>query len=132
MTLHTDQDAIARTREVLRDMKELGKSLIYATVLTDDGFEVARYPDAESDGRYAGMASSLQALSEAVATELAMGTSQFVIIEAPAGHLVQLRVPGQDLVVSALFDTAETLGKGLVSARLCAEKLSSALALVPS
>ncbi len=132
MTLHTDQDAVARTREVLREMSALCRSLVYVTALTDDGFEVARHPDAASDGRYAGMVSSLQALSEAVANELAIGTSQFVIIEAPAGHLVQLRVPGQDLVVSALFDTAETLGKGLVTARLCAEKLSSALALVPS
>jgi hypothetical protein len=130
--LHKDQKVIAEARAVLLEMKQLGRSLVYATVLTDDGFEVVRFPDAATDGRYAGMASSLQALCEAVAKELAIGTSQYVIIAAPDGHVVQLRVPDQPLVLSALFDTDETLGKALSTSRLSAEKLSGALAPVPS
>jgi predicted regulator of Ras-like GTPase activity (Roadblock/LC7/MglB family) len=73
------------------------------------------------------MASSVQALSEAVARELEIGGAPYVIIASEAGHVIQLRVPGQELVLAALFDADETLGKALSTSRLAAEKLAAAL-----
>lgn len=124
--LHKDAEVIAMATTALREMTELASSLRYATVLTDDGFEVLGLPT-HKDGRLASMASSIQALSEAVAGELAIGTSQYVILAADAGHVIQLRVPGQQLVLAALFDVDETLGKALSTSRIAAERFATAL-----
>ena len=116
---------------LLSDMKDVCSSLVYAALLTDDGFEVVRLATlaATSDGgRFASMASSMQALSEAVARELHIGPSQYTIIASAHGHVVQLRVPGQPLVLSALFDDDETLGKALAVSRVTAEKVAAMLA----
>lgn len=131
--LHRDPAVIAHGDAVLREMRELATSLVYAVILTDDGFEVVHVPaaragDASSDGRLASMASSIQALSEAVARELGIGESRSVIIDSDNGHVVQLRVPGQPLVLAALFDDDETLGKALSLSRRSAEKFAAFLA----
>lgn len=122
---HKDPRVIARGGEVLAEMKELCSSLVTATLLTDDGFEVVRFPARESDGRFASMASSIQALSDAVARELALGDSEYVIIASDSGHVIQRRVPDRPLVLAAVFDADETLGKALSVSRLSAEKLST-------
>jgi predicted regulator of Ras-like GTPase activity (Roadblock/LC7/MglB family) len=89
---------------------------------------VARYP-AKTDGeRFAGMASSMQALGDAVTHELKIGDSEYIIIESGKGHVVQLRVPGQELVLSALFDNDATVGSALAIARSYAQKTSDLLA----
>jgi len=124
---HKDVAIIDASTAILREMTELASSLRYATVLTDDGFEVVSVPTHKADGRLASMASSVQALSEAVARELEIGDAPYVIIASEAGHVIQLRVPGHELVLAALFDVAETLGKALSTSRLAAEKLATAL-----
>jgi predicted regulator of Ras-like GTPase activity (Roadblock/LC7/MglB family) len=96
-------------------------------VLTDDGFEVVSVPTHTQDGKLSSMASSVQALSEAVARELVLGPAPYVIIASEAGHLIQLRVPGHELVLAALFDADETLGKALSVSRRAAEKLAASL-----
>lgn len=113
--------------DALHEMTELASSLRYATVLTDDGFEVVSVPTHKADGRLASMASSIQALSEAVARELDIGTGQYVILASENGHVIQLRVPGHELVLAALFDADETLGKALSTSRIAAEKLAASL-----
>ena len=135
---HQDATTVARTQAALGAMNEVAPSLVEAIVLTDDGFEVARHPArgtggatagaGAADGSFAGMASSMQALSEAVAQELGIGTSQHVMIAAPGGHVVQLRIPDRQLVLAALFDTDETLGKALAASRRCAERIGADLA----
>ena len=106
-------------------MSDLCSSLVYAALLTDDGFEIVHLAGSGvSNGRFASMASSIQALSEAVARELAIGASEYVIIAANGGYVIQLRVPGQPIVLGALFGNEETLGKALSISRLSAEKMS--------
>lgn len=124
---HKDAATIASGREALVELAELASSLRHATLLTDDGFEVTSTPARSHDGRMASMASSIQALSDAVAGELAIGSCQYVIIASERGHVIQLRIPGHALVLSALFDHDETLGKALATSRVAADKLASAL-----
>jgi uncharacterized protein len=125
---HKDAAVIAQGGHVLEEMNELCTSLVYAALLTDDGFEIAHLEGSRiTDGRFAGMASSLQALSEAVAHELRIGDSEYVIIAAKQGYVIQLRVPDQEIVLGALFDNDETLGKALSIARQGASKMASSL-----
>lgn len=123
---HQDPQTIARAQETLRWMKDVCPSLRYAALLTDDGFEVASLSGGVSDGsRMASMSSSVQALSDAVARELRIGLADYVVIASSEGHVIQRRVPGQPIVLAALFDTYETLGKGLSITRGGAERMSA-------
>ena len=122
---HRDEALIEHGRAVLAGMKDLAASLKVAMLLTDDGFEVARYPEVETDGRFASISSAIQALSDAVTRELAMGSTDSVIIASATGHVVQRRIPGRPLVLAAVFDSEETLGKALSVSRLSAEKLTT-------
>ena len=125
---HRNPEIIARGMEILVEMREVCTSLVYAALVTDDGFEVVRLAKTPTDGgRFASMASSMQALGDAVARELRMGESQYIIIASDNGHVIQLRVPEHPLVLSALFDDFETLGKGLAISRASAAKLSTFL-----
>jgi predicted regulator of Ras-like GTPase activity (Roadblock/LC7/MglB family) len=112
---------------LLDDMKNASSSLTYAALLTDDGFDVARLPGQIDGARFAGMASSMQALGDAVAHELAIGTGEYIIIASGKGYVVQLRVPGQELVLSALFDNDATIGTALSVARSFAQKMADLL-----
>jgi uncharacterized protein len=126
VALHKDPFVIELATTALHDLTDLAHSVRYAAVLTEDGFEVDGLPAYEDD-RLSSMASSIQALSEAVARELAIGSAQYVIIAAEAGHVIQLRVPGQQLVLAAVFDLDETLGKALATARIAAERFAASL-----
>ena len=126
---HRDAALIEEGRSILEEMNDLCPSLVYAALLTDDGFEIVHLAGSgTSDGRFATMASSIQALSEAVAKELSIGTGNYVIIAADDGYVIQLRVPGQPIVLGALFGNEETLGKALSISRVSAEKMASHLA----
>jgi len=126
---HKDPAVIERGRAALRELKDVCRSLVYATLLTDDGFEIVSLPaDGRDDSRLASMASSIQALADAVARELRIGDSEFVIIASDSGHIIQRRVPGEPIVLAALFDDDETLGKALSISRLTTEKMSAHLA----
>lgn len=125
---HLNPDTIDRGSRMLAEMSELCSSLVYATLVTDDGFEIVDFAGAQTDGgRFASMSSSIQALSDAVTRELRIGMSQYVIIASVLGHVIQLRVPGHQIVLAALFDDRETLGKALSVARLTAERMSEVL-----
>lgn len=124
--LHKDVEFIARTTAVLEEMRDASRSLEYATVLTDDGFEVSSIMgNPEQHRRVASMASSMQALGDAVSRDLHMGDTEYLIIAASHGNVIQLRVPGINLVLAAHFDMAETVGKALSIARLTAASLGS-------
>ncbi|HEY1529631.1 MAG TPA: roadblock/LC7 domain-containing protein [Galbitalea sp.] len=112
---------------LLDEMKSVASSLNYAALLTDDGFDVARLPGQIDGARFAGMASSMQALGDAVAHELKIGTSEYIIIASGKGYVVQLRVPGQELVLSALFDNDATIGSALAISRSYAQKMADLL-----
>ena len=83
---------------------------------------------AYEEDRLSNMASSLQGLSEAVARELAIGGAQYVIIATEGAHVIQLRVPGQQLVLAAVFELDETLVRALATCRYAVERFAAALA----
>lgn len=129
LAAHKDQSIILNGLAILTDLNDLTKSLVYAALLTDDGFEIVSFPEMTGDGsRMASMASSMQALSDAVARELKLGSSEYIIIAAPSGYVIQLRVPGQSIVMSTVFNDSETLGKALSISRQQASRLSALMA----
>ncbi|AKM11786.1 hypothetical protein AB433_11805 [Croceicoccus naphthovorans] len=115
---------MAHATEVLHGFADLCRSLRYATILTDDGFEVASLSGEDNQNRrMASMASSMQALGDAVARDLRIGGSEYIIIAAETGYVIQLRVPEHMMVLAAHFDSAETVGKALSVARLAVSNM---------
>ena len=125
--LHTKPAVVNAASALLTEMKDVASSLTYAALLTDDGFDVARLPGETDGARFAGMASSMQALGDAVAHELKIGTGEYIIIASGKGYVVQLRVPGQELVLSALFDNDATVGNALAITRRFAQRMADVL-----
>ncbi len=125
-----DPIVVEAASALLTEMKGVSVSLVYAAFLTDDGFDVARLPSRVTDGpRFASMASSMQALSDAVAHELKIGTSEYLIISSGSGYVIQLRVPGHQLVLSALFDNDATVGAALALTRTYAARMANVLGM---
>lgn len=125
--LHTKPAVVKAASALLDDMKQVASSLTYAALLTDDGFDVARLPGETDGARFAGMASSMQALGDAVTHELKIGDGEYIIIASRKGYVVQLRVPGQELVLSALWDNDATIGSALAMTRTYAQKMADLL-----
>ena len=125
--LHTKPAVVKAATTLLEEMKDVASSLTYAAFLTDDGFDVARLPGQTDGARFAGMASSMQALGDAVAHELKIGNGEYIIIASAKGYVVQLRVPGHPLVLSALFDNDATVGNALAITRSVAQKMAGSL-----
>ncbi len=126
--LHMKPLVVEAASTLLGEMSAAASSLTYAALLTDDGFDVARFPVKTDGERFAGMASSMQALGDAVTHELNIGNSEYIIIASGKGHVVQLRVPAQELVLSALFDNDATVGHALAITRSFAQKMADLLA----
>ena len=126
--LHMKPVVVEAASTLLSDMRAASSSLTYAALLTDDGFDVARFPVKTDGSKFAGMASSMQALGDAVTHELSIGASEYIIIASAKGHVVQLRVPGKELVLSALFDNDATVGHALATTRSFAQKMADLLA----
>lgn len=123
-----DEALVRRGQAVLDEMRFASPALVQAVLLSDDGFEVTGTPQTQaSDGRFASMASSVQALSEAVIHELRIGAGDSIIIQASAGVVIQSRVGTRPLVLSALFRTDESLGKCLVVTRRATVALDAAI-----
>ena len=126
--LHKKPAVVKAAAALLDEMKDASSSLTYAALLTDDGFDVARLPGEIEGEKFAGMASSMQALGDAVTHELKIGDGEYIIIASRKGYVVQLRVPGQELVLSALFDNDATIGSALAVARMFSQKMADLLA----
>lgn len=125
--LHLKPDVVEAANALLAEMKNASASLTYAALLTDDGFDVARYPEKVNGEKFAGMASSMQALGDAVTHELKIGETDYLIIASAKGHVVQLRVPGKEIVISALYDNDATVGHALAVTRSFAQKTAELL-----
>ena len=128
-SLHRTPEAVEAGQRTLGELREFAPSLVFASLLTDDGFVVAQTRgDAIDGGRFGSMASSVQALSDAVGRELRLGSTSYVVIASSDGsHVLQLRVPGHPVILAALFDDHEMLGKALSISRRGAERLGLAL-----
>lgn len=122
------EELMANTKNVLEELRGLSGTLMLAVVLSDDGFEVARVGEKEvDDGRFASMASSIQALSEAVTDDRGLGKQDVVIIQAGTGKVIQLRV-ATNYVLSAQFTNVDLIGRNLIDLRKIASKLRKVLA----
>ncbi|MFS2279887.1 roadblock/LC7 domain-containing protein [Microbacterium sp. OR21] len=119
---------MAHADGALRRLQASSGSLRYAAVLTDDGFAVSTLragADADS-GRFASIASTLQALGEAAGRELLTAAgSTAVLIDTDAGRIAQLRVHGTTLVLAALFAHDGTADGILTPLRDCATALAA-------
>lgn len=118
---------IQETKTVLEELRTSSAALELAVVLSDDGFEVSRVGDEEAeDGRFASMASSVQALSEAVTDDRNLGKQDVVVIQGVSGKILQLRL-AENYVLSAQFSNSDLLELNLIDLRKVAPKLLSVL-----
>lgn len=112
----------ARALEALRSQCRSFRSAAFAT---DDGFEITRLPaTAESDQRLASMASSLQALTEAVTNDRDLGSPQYSLVEADIGRVLLRRVPGHKIMLLAVFGDEELAGQAVSITRSVLEDLA--------
>lgn len=125
---HRDPHIVGIAHTALRDLAIRCEPMVYAALITDDGFEVAHTSEGVTQGdRFASMSSSVQALSEAVTRELHLGSNRYVVIASDDGHVIQLRVPGVQLVLAAMFDARGTLGSTLSLMRSAVELIGLAV-----
>lgn len=110
---HRDPAVVSAASAALAGLAAACRSVRVATVLTDDGFTIARIPQVGSGERLASMASTLQALTDAVVRELRIGTTDHLQLVASDGAVVVRRVGDRPCALIAVFDeppTAEELG----------------------
>lgn len=102
-----------------------------ALVCSVDGFEIAAsLPQALSAAKLAAMTSSLVALGEAVSAEGGVEGCLNVVIEAQAGRLLLMDIPGSSRhLLTVICDNSSTLGHVLWAVRECSKELS--LRMVP-
>ncbi len=128
LPLHRDPRIIDAAVAALAQLRERASTSV-GLMLTDDGFEIARNPGAESaDMRLASMSSSLQALSEAIARELDLGQTRFALVDAAEGHVLLMRVPDREIVLAVVFDERNTLGIVLSATRHVVAEFGAAIA----
>lgn len=125
---HRDPRIVAEATRALVTLNDLTPALRVAVLLTDDGFEIARYPEnIAGDQRLSSMASSLQALGDAVARELALGTARFALIEAVEGRVLLRKIPGHGIGFAAVFGEEEAVGQAISLSRRVVDDLVAAL-----
>lgn len=116
---------IEECTRALESLRTQCRSFRSAAFATDDGFEISRLPATdEQDQRLASMASSLQALTEAVAKDRALGSTQYSLVEAEVGRVLLRRVPGHKVMLLAVFGDEEVAGQAVSISRSVLEDLS--------
>jgi len=127
---HRDPRTVTLTAHAIRILHEQLPSLAVAVGLTDDGFEIARSAHgATADQRLASMASSLQALSEAIGRELGLGGHHYSLIESAGGRVLLRRIPGQPIALVAVLDVDATVDPAISLSRRVADDLAHSLAI---
>lgn len=130
---HKNPVVVAFATTMLAAMRDESRSLQFAVLLTDDGFEVAHHSatldaTATADGKLASMSSSIQALSEAVTRELKISApNEYIVLATDKGQVIQQRIPGHTLVLAALFSNDENLGLALSVLRRHADQAANFL-----
>lgn len=126
-------EIVSACHRALDDLRVQNMAFIAGAIATDDGFEVARVPMSPvPDQRLASMASSLQALTEAVAHDRALGATEYSLIESEKGRVLLRRVPGHPLMLLAVFNNEELAGKAISYSRTVVKDLQAELDRVPS
>jgi predicted regulator of Ras-like GTPase activity (Roadblock/LC7/MglB family) len=130
--LHKNELVIQESNNLINALRQITPSIMYASVTTDDGFEVTSFNrlhirDLGEDGRVSSMVSSLQGLAEAIMSNLAMGEIEYSILTTDSGHFIARRVPNFPLVFAGVFDKYENLGKVLPASKMIAEQLAASI-----
>jgi len=123
---HRDPEVVSAAGAALAHLAAACRAVRAATVLTDDGFEIARVPSAGGGARLASMASALLALADAVARELRIGGSDHVQLAAEHGAVVVLRVAARPCALVAVLDDRPD-ADDLAELRRTTERLDAAL-----
>lgn len=123
---HRDPEVVSAAGAALAHLAAACRAVRAATVLTDDGFEIARVPSTGGGARLASMASTLQALADAVARELRIGPSEHVQLAAAHGAVVVLRVGTRPCALVAVLDDHPGVDD-LAELQTAAERLDAAL-----
>jgi predicted regulator of Ras-like GTPase activity (Roadblock/LC7/MglB family) len=121
-----DPEVIALSQQVLVEMQKLSSALLFATVVTEDGFEVASISSSialTKDDRVASMVSSISALSDAISATLELNTNEYVVLNSVNGIFVVRAVNNTPLVIAGVFSKTESLGKALVAIDLTRAEL---------
>ncbi|MBO1901120.1 roadblock/LC7 domain-containing protein [Leucobacter weissii] len=119
-SFHAPRDLriVAACNRAIETLRSGCRSLQIAAFATDDGFEITRRPSSGAqDERLASIASSLQALTEAVARNRAIGGTTYTLIEADAGRVLLRRVPGHPIMLLAVFGAEEVAGQAISISR---------------
>lgn len=134
---HAEEEVLAAAKNpvlvsacdaALRTLNDLCRSMKVGVFATDDGFEVTRFPvSTDEDQRLTSMASSLQALTEAVAHDRLIGQTEYTLIEAGGGRVLLRRVPGHPLVLLAVFGSEELPGQAISNSRNVLAELNGVL-----
>jgi len=114
----------------LQEFADATPGIHNATIATADGFEVAQIQNPSlSASRMAAMSSSLHALGNAVVQEAMLARCQNIIIEADAGKILLMAIPGLDdnLVLNVIADSDMLLGQLLWACGKCCERISAGL-----
>ena len=123
--LHRSAQTRACCSDALAQLESQCSSLKLAVVVSDDGFEVASHGLFNQQGnRLASMANSMQALGDAAAREMKLSPCDYLLIDTADGHLLQRRIQGYPLVLCAVFDHRETVGRSLFAASECAQSIA--------
>lgn len=109
-------------------LKATCSSLTFAVVVSDDGFDVAALGDhVQQGGRLGSMTSSMQALGDAVTREMKLGDCDHILLETKTGHIIQRRIAGLPLVLCAVFDHHEPVGRAIFATNDCASSAAAEL-----
>lgn len=129
--LHKNNAVKLACAEALAELNAFSNSVRIAVVVSDDGFEVSSMDGQSSTSdRIASLASSMQALGDAVARETKLNSCERIIIESDDGHVLQRRIEGHPLVLCALFGKQETLGRAIFAVNTCTGQIATALRAV--
>lgn len=122
---HQNPLIVEECARALENFRTMCRSFHSAAFATDDGFEITKYPvSGDQDQRLASMASSLQALTEAVAHDRGLGATKYSLVEAEFGRVLLRRVPGHKIMLLAVFGDEELAGQAVSISRTVLEDLS--------
>lgn len=125
-------DIIAACTRALESLRAQNLAFRAGAIATDDGFEVAQVPLSSAvDQRLASMASSLQALTEAVSRDRGLGSTEYSLVEAEQGRVLLRRVPNHSLMLLAVFSDEEPAGKAISFSRAVVNDLQRDLSSLP-
>ncbi len=132
--MHPDRKAhlASACRDVLATLAARCNGLIWASVSTRDGIEIASIGGAPNE-KLSVIMSTMHALSDGIAAEADLGECRSTILEAGKGRVVILSVPGEteDLVLAGMATPNTSLGMLLSCCAMACQEVTLASPVSP-